>query len=24
VIGQTPPRGSKFSGEGPVEISVAQ
>jgi serine/threonine-protein kinase len=24
VIGQTPPRGSPFSGEGPVEISVAQ
>jgi serine/threonine-protein kinase len=24
VIGQTPPRGSRFSGEGPVEISVAQ
>jgi eukaryotic-like serine/threonine-protein kinase len=24
VIGQTPPRGSPFSGEGPVDISVAQ
>jgi len=24
VIGQTPPRGSRFSGQGPVEISVAQ
>jgi eukaryotic-like serine/threonine-protein kinase len=24
VIGQTPPRGARFSGEGPVEISVAQ
>jgi eukaryotic-like serine/threonine-protein kinase len=24
VIGQTPPQGSPFSGEGPVEISVAQ
>lgn len=24
VIGQMPPRGSRFSGEGPVEISVAQ
>jgi eukaryotic-like serine/threonine-protein kinase len=24
VIGQTPPRGSRFAGEGPVEISVAQ
>jgi beta-lactam-binding protein with PASTA domain len=24
VIGQTPPQGARFSGEGPVEISVAQ
>jgi beta-lactam-binding protein with PASTA domain len=24
VIGQTPPPGSPFSGEGPFEISVAQ
>jgi eukaryotic-like serine/threonine-protein kinase len=24
VVGQTPPRGSRFSGEGPVELSVAQ
>lgn len=24
IIGQTPPRGSRFSGEGPVDITVAQ
>jgi beta-lactam-binding protein with PASTA domain len=24
VVAQTPPRGSRFSGEGPIELSVAQ